>query len=211
VRTVLVARDDQPFWGAVELLLARANARVVSCTGAEILEAAAETGPDLVVLGPETHRMAGSYLGRAQIVMNGEPASGVRLIDATRPAVAHAGWPLSEETFLELTARMLRVAERRTFRALVRILRPRLQQTFMGQSEDFSLSGMALRSAVALERGEPIVVSLHLPGSKGSIQLLGEVTREATDPVDGSRYYGVRFLNLDPPLQRKLRDFVWEG
>jgi hypothetical protein len=210
VRTVLVARDGQPFWDDLERLLARVNARIVCCTGDEIIEAAGEAGAGLVILGGETHRMAGAFLGCARVVVRADGA-GVRIDEGARPPLAHAGWPVPEEAFLELTARMLRVAERRTFRVLLRILRPRTQETVMGQSEDFSVTGMALRTASRLERGEPLVIALHLPGHELPVRLLAEVTREWAHPADGAPMVGARFVGLDEPTRLLLRDFVWGG
>lgn len=211
VRTVLLVRDAGGFWAEVESHLAKVNARVVACTAPELATALDEVGPDLVVLGEAVHRTLGGVLTRPQIVVRREPTPAVQVVDGARPALAFAGWPLPEATFLELTARMLRVSERRTFRALIRIFRPRVRESLMGISLDFSLSGMALRTDQALELGETLVISLHLPGGKGSLSLLSEVTRTATDPTDGTTYYGARYVNLDPPTRQTLREFVWSG
>lgn len=211
MRTVLVVRDDGGFWAEVEARLAKANARVVACTAADLTATVDEVGPDLVVLGEAVHRAQKEALMRPQIVVRREASPGVQVVEGARPALAYAGWPLAETTFMELTARMLRVSERRIFRALIRILRPRIRESFMATSLDFSLTGIALRTDHLLELGETVVISLHLPGGKGSLRLLSEVTRLATDPTDGSTYYGARYLNLDPPTRRSLREFVWGG
>jgi hypothetical protein len=211
MRTVLLVRDGASFWDEVGSRLAKANARVVACTAEELAVAADEVGPDLVVLGEQVHRGPGAALRQPRIVVREQLQPTVQVVDGSRPPLALAGWPLPEGTFLELTARMLRVSERRIFRALIRILRPRVQESVMGTSLDFSITGMALRSGTALELGEPVVISLHLPGGKGSLRLLSEVTRVASDPTDASTFYGARFLNLDQPTRQSLREFVWDS
>lgn len=211
MRTVLLVRDDAAFWDEVGSRLGKANARVVACTAEELVAAADEVGPDLVVLSDRVHQGAGAGLRQPRIVVRLEPQPSVRVVDGSRPPLAFAGWPLPEATFLELTARMLRVSERRTFRALIRILRPRVRETVMGTSLDFSITGMALRTETALELGETVVISLHLPAGRGSLSLLSEVTRVASDPTDASTFYGARFLNLDPPTRQSLREFVWDS
>lgn len=202
-------RDGAPWWDELAQRLARANARIVSCTPEEAVAAADETGPELVILGEEVHRSRGRAIHRPQLVIRPGAPTPVAFVEGARPPLAYAAWPVPAEVFLEVTARMLRVAERRTFRTLIRVLRPRVRESFMATSEDFSLTGMGLRADSPLERGETLVVSLHLPGGHGSLQLLAEVTREALDPADGRRYYGARFVNLDAPTRTKLREFVW--
>lgn len=210
MRTVLLVRDGRAFWAEVESRLAKANARVVVCTAAG-LAATDQAGYDLVVLDEQLHREQGRTLQRPRIVLRESAEPAVTIVDGERPALAYAAWPLPEAAFLELTARMLRVSERRTFRTLIRILRPRMQVATMGTSLDFSLTGMALRTEQVLEPGETAVVSMHLPGGRESLRFLTEVTRVATDPTDASTYYGVRFVNLDAASQQKLREFVLQG
>ncbi len=208
MRTVLVVRDGRPLWDEVVAFLEKAHARVVSCTPEEAAAATDEAGPDLVLMPDEVRRGAGAALQRPQLVLR-EGSGGVTFVEGSRPPVAHFAWPLSEGVFLELTARMLRVSERRVFRALVRVLRTRTRDSAMGTSQDFSLSGMAFRAPLRLEPGEPVVVSLHLPGGKGSMQLLAEITRESVDPSDGEVYFGARFSGLEPEVRSLLREFVW--
>jgi hypothetical protein len=207
---VLVVRDDQAPWDEVAALLEKANARVVSCTQEEVAAAADEAGPDLVLWSDRVRRGARPAVQRPQLVMRPD-GEGVLFVEGSRPPVAFFSWPLPEEVFLELTARMLRVSERRSFRALIRVLRTRTRESAMGTSQDFSLSGVAFRTSLTLQCGEPIVVSLHLPGGRGSVQLLGEVSRQAIDPADGEPYYGARFVGLEPEVRTLLRDFVWEA
>jgi hypothetical protein len=203
-----VVRDERPLWAELAALLGKVNARVVACTPAEIADAADEAGPDLVLLAERVRRETGGTLQRPQLVLRED--GGVLFVEGSRPPVTFFSWPMKEDAFLELTARMLRVSERRTFRALIRVLRTRTRESAMGTSQDFSLSGMSFRTPLALERGEPVVISLHLPGGRGSMQLLAEITREAVDPADGEAYYGARFGGLEPEVRAMLRDFVWE-
>jgi len=209
MRTVLVVRDGRELWGEVTALLDRANARVVSCAPHELATAIEDAGPDLVIL-PEEVRRDGPRVLRPQLVLSAS-GEGVRVDEGARPPLARFAWPLEAEVFLEITARMLRVSERRSFRALIRVLRSRTRESAMGTSQDFSLSGMAFRTAMPLTIGEPVVISLHLPGGRGSIQLLAQVSRESLDPADGEPYYGARFVGLEPSVRALLRDFVWEA
>lgn len=210
MRTVLVARERGERWDTVLAWLETVHARVVQCAPSGLLAAADEAGPDLVVAGADL-RVVADDLARPCIFIGTGPSPGIRIDDAVRPPRAEIVWPVSAESFLELTARMMRVAERRGFRALIRVLRPRRQESIMGTSLDFSLTGMALRVAEPLEPSEPLVISMHLPGGRGSLRLLAEVTRTALDPEDGTPYYGARFVALDAAARQTLREFVWGG
>lgn len=208
VRTVLVVCEGQIPWDDVKRLLGRANARVADCTLAQLGEAASRTNPDLVILGEEAHQAALSSFQRPRIVVFAGGKAEVTMPANSRPPLARVPWPIDEATFLEVTARMLRVSERRTFRALIRILPPGSSDWFLGRSEDFSLTGLAFHADRAFVPGDPLVVSLHLPGDEGAIQFDVVVTREAVDPHHRTAYYGARFVQLAPETRRKLQDFI---
>lgn len=208
VRTVLVVSEGEFPWADLKRLLAKANARIVECTLARFAETAGRTKPDLVVLDEQTHRTAGSSLQHPHVVVRTGAASGVTIPAHARPPVAWVSWPVDDDVFLEITARMLRVSERRTFRALIRVFVPRSGQWFMGRSEDFSLTGLAFHCDRSFAPGEPLVVSLHLPGRAGGVEFSVEVTREVVNPADGKTYLGARFVRLEPAVRRKLDDFI---
>lgn len=208
VRTVLVVREGPIPWDDVKRLLARANARLVECTLAQLADVAGRTSPDLVVLSEDAHRAAGSSLQLPQVVMRATGKTGVIMPNGAKPPRAWVSWPLDESTFLEVTARMLRVSERRTFRVLIRIFLPRSGEWFLGRSQDFSLTGLAFHLDRAFTPGEPLVVYLHLPGEGGPVQFDVEVTRTTVNPEDGRAYHGARFVQSDPELRRKLNDFI---
>lgn len=208
MRTVLLVSEGEFPWADLKRLLAKANARIVECTFARFAETAGRTKPDLVVMDEQTHRAAGSSLQHPHVVVRFGAASGVTIPAHAQPPVAWVSWPVDDSVFLEITARMLRVSERRTFRALIRVFVPRSGQWFMGRSEDFSLTGLAFHCDRSFAAGEPLVVSLHLPGGAGGVEFSVEVTREVVNPADGKTYLGARFVRLEPAVRRKLDDFI---
>lgn len=208
MRTVLVVCEGRVPWNDVKRLLAKANARIADCTLAQLEEASDRTNPDLVMLDETAHQAAGRLLRQPQVVVRSGGAAGVTMPTHARPAVAWVSWPLDERTFLEMTARMLRVTERRTFRTLIRIFFPRSGEWLIGRSEDFSLTGLSFHIDRTFTPGEPLVVYLHLPDDGGAVQFEVEMTREAVNPADGGRYHGARFVRLEPQVLRKIREFI---
>lgn len=208
MRTVLVVCEGRIPWKDVKRLIAKANARVLDCTLAQLAETAGRTSPDLVMLDDAAHQAARGTLRQPQVVVRSGGTTGVTMPTHARPAVAWVSWPLDERTFLELIARMLRVSERRIFRTLIRIFLPRSGEWLMGRSEDFSLTGLAFHIDRAFTPGETLTVYLHLPEDGGAVQFDVEIAREAVNPADGGVYHGARFVRLEPQVRQKLQDFI---
>jgi hypothetical protein len=69
------------------------------------------------------------------------------------------------------------------------------------QALNISLTGMRLQTTLPLAIGQEILFRLQLPGQE--VVGRGRVARAA-----GRNTFGVRFLNLDEPSQRSIRDHV---
>ena len=98
------------------------------------------------------------------------------------------------------------MSERKTFRTIVRFFPEGSEYTYMGQSIDFSLSGMAFKAPCHVEAGTRGDISFTLPGVEGSVRFRIEIMRSSI--VDEETVYGGKFLNPDSNTLRTLDSFI---
>lgn len=210
MKRILLIEDERPFWPRIRDLLTKVNAVVEEVRPGNPPGACGGSPPDLVIIGDTDFaaRPRGWWSGALLVLEKGRAPDLVTSAGGgDRQMVASSG--IDECAFLALTSRLLGVAERRLFRAVIGIKRAGQAHVHMGASREFSLTGLSFALAVDLRPGERIVISFYVPGARSRIFLEGEVARTFVDPEDGSACFGARFVGISAEEQRVLERFVW--
>jgi hypothetical protein len=210
MKRILLIEDERPFWPRIRDLLTKVNAVVEEVRPGNPPGACGGPQADLVVIGDTGFgsRPRGWWSGALLVLEKGRAPDLVTSIgEGDRQMVASSS--IDECAFLALTSRLLGVAERRLFRAVIGIKRAGQAHVHMGASREFSLTGLSFTLAVDLRPGERIVISFYVPGARSRISLEGEVARAFVDPEDGSGCFGARFVGLSADEKRVLKRFVW--
>jgi len=210
MKRILLVEDDRPFWPRIRDLLTKVNAVVEEVRAGSPPAASGGPEADLVVIGDTgfAARPGGWWSGALLVLEKGRAPDLVTSIgEGDRQMVASSG--IDECAFLALTSRLLGVAERRLFRAVIGVKRAGQTHVHMGASREFSLTGLSFTLAIDLRSGERIVISFYVPGAPSRIALEAEVARSFADPEDGSTCFGARFVGLSAEEQRVLERFVW--
>ena len=97
---------------------------------------------------------------------------------------------------------------RKIFKSLIRIFDQGEEFGVLGQSKDFSMSGMAFWSELKLKRGARITVSFSLPEDGRNLRLGAEVVRVALDDEKERILYGARFQDTTPREAGLLTAFI---
>lgn len=210
MKRILLVEDGRPFWPRIRDLLAKVNAVVEEQGLGAPVPARGGARPDLVVIGDSSHaaRPPGWWDGALLVLEKGRAPGLVTPIGGGSLQMA-ASSSIGERDFLALTSRLLGVAERRLFRAVIGVRRPGQDHVYMGASREFSLTGLSFALAVDLPPSERILISFFVPGARRRVSLEGEVVRSFPDPEDGSRCFGARFVGLAAEEQQVLKRFVW--
>jgi hypothetical protein len=210
MKRILLIEDDRPFWPRVRDLLTKVNAVVEEVRHGNPAGMGAGSRPDLVVIGDTgfASRPRGWWAGALLVLEKGRAPDLVTPIGAGDRQMA-ASSSIDECAFLALTSRLLGVAERRLFRAIIGVKRAGQAHVHMGASREFSLTGLSFSLAADLRPEERIVISFFVPGAGSRISLEAEVARSFVDPEDGSGCFGARFVGLSANEQQILKRFVW--
>ena len=123
-------------------------------------------------------------------------------------AQAHITRPVSPQQVLSIVAKLLSMAERKSYRVLLQVTveGASKRQPFLCNSQDVSASGILIETSHHLKRGDRITCSFFLPHAH-NIVTEGEVMRTVPQP-DGTFRYGVRFLTISPEHKRSIEEFV---
>lgn len=208
MKTIVVVRDEDAFWHEIDKLLVGVNAEI-----RRIVSVPQDPGvPDrvgLIIVGVRTFMADPDRFRQwpTLVLTEGIPPDTVIRDEAGRKLVI-LGWPSRPETFLEETARLLEVSERRMFAALVRVFCKRESYSFIGSSREFSMTGMSFTLATPLKMGEQVEISFTVPGVERSTRFEAEVVRSFVDPADQSSCYGVCYSNLTREARDVLTRFI---
>jgi len=207
-RIVLVT-DDAIHWRHIEHSFRSINADVTVLPPSATDDDIASSGAGLLIMGPDRIAPLGTPLRyfKTIIVNDGEG----KLPEQTRASqknLLFLQWPLSKNELLREAAAMLGISPRRTFRALVRIFSPDSEFGAVGNSIDFSSTGMSFTTERFYSIGHEVRVALSLPGDGGRLILKGRVARSWTNETDGSSEYGVEFKSLDQATAEALESFI---
>jgi hypothetical protein len=210
MKRIALVEDDRPFWPRIRDLLAKVNAVVQLLHPGDAIPATTAAKPDLVIIGDTgfAARPPGWWDGALLVLEKGRDPDLVNPIGAGSQQVM-ASSSVGERPFLALTSRLLGVAERRLFHAVIGIRRAGREHVHMGASREFSLSGLSFALREDLLQGELVMISFYVPGARRRVSLEGEVVRSFADPEDGSTCFGARFVRLSADERQVLQRFVW--
>jgi hypothetical protein len=210
VKHLIVINDGKPHWEEIEDILSQVNARMQTLSPAEGRKGLAREAPNLLILGEESFPLfADTSRDLTKLVISEElsPGSIVRAREGRN--VVKVGWPGNGKIFQELTRRLLYVPERRPFRTGLLILDSREERSLQGETEDFSLTGIAFRTTGVLETNREVALSIGDSRRDKGISIEAQIVRSAPDSSGGGTLYGARFIRLSPEGRHALERFVW--
>jgi hypothetical protein len=209
LKKICLIKDERPLWAEVEKYLGGVNARVCILSGQPDADEIVRFEPNLIIANARAHHGLVHKIRKFPVIVLKDGTPPVALVrGAAQRNLMITGWPLQRGQFLEITSRMLSVAPRRVFRTLIRIFVDGESVGSLGQSKDFSRSGVAFKTERRLKRGEKITISFSLPEEDTSLRLGAEVVRVAPDQSEGNVHYGARFMALPANKMSLLNSFI---
>lgn len=206
MKSICLIRDKRPLWEEVIGYLKSANAEVFIFDESD-LSATLSKKPDLIISGEKAHETISVQNIPRIIVTDGKQMT----VEKKTKDVYFVVWPLYKEAFLEITARLLYISERRVFNALITIAFKDKKETYIGRSENFSMTGIAFKCDKLLKKADKVIISFYVAGLSKMVSLEAEVMRSAIDPADGMTYYGARFISLTSETKKILSHFIEKG
>jgi hypothetical protein len=209
LKKICLIKDERPLWAEVEKYLGGVNAQLLILSGQPDGVEIVRFQPNLIIANARAHHELSHRIRKFPVIVLKEGTPPVALVrDAAERNLMITGWPLQRGQFLEITSRMLSVAPRRVFRTLIRIFAEGESQGSLGQSKDFSRSGVAFKTERTLKRGEQVTISFSLPEESTSLRLGAEIVRVTPDQAEGSALYGARFTALTAEKTGLLNNFI---
>jgi CheY-like chemotaxis protein len=116
--------------------------------------------------------------------------------------------PLTPAAFLRKAAQFLNISERTSYRVIVKISKTENNHIthIFCTSRNLSSSGILLETDGVLKKGDKITCSFFLPNSV-RIATEGEIVR-IVKKEDGSKDYGVRFIDMAPSVESQIELFI---
>lgn len=123
-------------------------------------------------------------------------------------ANAFVAKPLDPPALLEKVSHLLSIAQRKSYRVLLKISvnGKFMDKPFYCTSKDISAAGMLLETEKRLEKGDVLSCSFFLPGSQ-QIVTDAEVVR-VINKLSETAHYGVKFLNLPAECTSAIEKFI---
>jgi hypothetical protein len=209
VKRICLIEDERPLWREVKGFLGGVNAELAVLSGSPPGNEVLELDPGLIVANARAHHDLFHRIRKIPVIVIKEGTPPVVLVrNSEERNLVITGWPLRKEQFLEMTSRMLTIAPRKTFKSLIRIFRQGEELGSLGQSKDFSMSGMAFQSELKLKKGTEITVSFSLPEDGRNLRLGAQVVRVALDEEKKRVLYGARFRGISSREAGLLTAFV---
>ena len=212
MKKICLIRGGGEYWRKIEDFLGVVNAAVVVMDGEPRQEEIMGHHPDLLITDSRVHHNMLRWLGQMPVIVVKESTPPTTMLrEAADRNLLITGWPLEKSRFLDITSSMLSIAPRRVFRTLIRIFSEGDDIGSLGQSADFSLSGMAFKAEMRFSRGDEITISFSIPEASDSLRIGIEIVRSASAGEDGRSVYGARFLNVAAEDRRLLTTFILGG
>ena len=202
MKTICLIKDEKPFWKEIEEYLILVNARVFPLNEKDALQNISEKNPDIIIGGERTYEVA-SFISQNIIklfVLDKDVKE-----DKNKNAY-FLKWPVTKEAFLDMTSKLLYIYDRRFFRTIISITPKGKNETFLGRSLNFSMSGMAFNVDKPMKPGDILTISFFISSKR--LKIDAEVMRSSIDPDDGSVYYGARFLNIEKDTEDVMENFI---
>lgn len=209
LRSICILKGDEPFWADVKKFLSRANAPFFTLDPDTDLTVLDTMLPSLLLMNLDAYFTLPSLPGGfMRLVISEEEVSTQFIRPGSGRKVVMIGWPQDESIFLELTSRLLSVPPRRFFKALIQILPKGDNVAYVGESENFSLTGLGFSTNHALHQGDKVKISFAVPSNRVRAELEAEVVRCLPGCNDQSASYGARYLSLDPNVKTVMNNFI---
>ena len=211
MKNVYVFPDDGPHWDEIEEYLRSVNAKIVHFHDDVDPQDLKKVPPGICVIGEKSNSSLLSYRLRNHviIVVRDKGAPGEISPAPNNPKMVTVNWPMTAEAFLKLTAELAKLSERKMFRTLLRIFPEDGSSPAIGQSLDFSHSGMGLRTAHYMAIGARVEISLSLPKLDKSVRFPAQIARSS--PGSEETDYGAMFTGLDEERRKILDEFILQG
>ena len=204
MKTICLIRDERPFWEEIAVYLKTVNAKILVLYNISFLQGLSGKDQDLII---------GSIRIYKKLISIPQDIPKLIITDGTFPEGKSGNnyfinWPISKDTFLEVTSKLLSVSERRIFKTIISIIRKGDVKTSMGQSFDFSMSGMSFKADGTFNTGDILKLGFFLPNFNERLSFDVEVIRSCFDPADASIHYGARFLNIEGKIKDAIEVFI---
>jgi hypothetical protein len=209
LKSIFMIGRNEPHWADVKQFLSKIDATVFTLNYDDDLGMLESMNPSLLIMNPGTYfempSLADSFM---KLIIKEEefPTPSLQAGGGKRAVVID--WPQEERVFLKLVTKLLAVSPRRSFRALIRILPRGGSVNYMGESEDFSLTGIGFLSKYELQPGEEVEISFSVPTNRQTANFDVEVVRCLPCDDDQANRYGARYVNLTPHIQEVMDKFI---
>lgn len=209
MKKICLVRDDRKFWETIEKYLGDVNAEAVLMAGDCGSDDVLAQKPDLVIANALFHHSISRRLKQYPIIVikEGTPPVTMAGTSSNRNLII-TGWPLQKGDFLEMTSQMLAIPPRKVFRTIIRVYAGDDEIGSLGQSVDFSLSGIAFKTSREFSVGSRIIISVTLPETEERLRLHAVIQRCNLAGRDGNTIYGASMKEIPAADKRMLRDFI---
>lgn len=209
LKNIFIIGDNEPLWAEVKKFLTNINTTCFTLNHGPDLAMLESLDPALLIMNSRTYlTMPPLADGHMKLIINDDGSSTPLLQEGSGKGVVIVDWPQEERAFLRLTSRLLAVSPRRSFKALIRILPKGDTITYMGESEDFSLTGIGFRTNRTLQQGDEVAISFSVPANRQAANFEAEVVRCLPCHVDDATRYGARYVNLASDTEEVMNKFI---
>lgn len=208
-KNIYIIKDGSTFWKKIEWLLTNVNAKIFTFNEQSAPDIKFDPKPDLVIAAePVYKRISFLFQNYPRLIIQDSDSFNPTIHESKDKEYGIASWPVEDGAFLELTSSMLNLPERKVFRTLIRIFPFGKETFYIGQSENFSLTGIAFKSEANLNHGDGVTISFHVPVISANLKLDAKVVREYYIKDSDATFYGARFIDVDDKDKDILFKFV---
>lgn len=209
MKKICLVRDDRKFWETIEKYLGAVNAEAVlmaaDCASEDVLG----NKPDLIIANALFHHGISRRLKQYPIIVIKEGTPPVTMTGtSSNRNLLITGWPIQRGDFLDMTSRMLSIPPRKVFRTIIRVYGVDDEIGTLGQSVDFSLSGIAFRTSREFAANSAIVISVTLPETDRRLLLKAVIQRSDPAGRDGNILYGASLGKITAAEKNMLNAFI---
>jgi response regulator RpfG family c-di-GMP phosphodiesterase len=221
VKKLLIAKDLKHLLLTAMKFLHRSEIMLVTAeTNDEILQSHLTENAHLIVTKLDTPGMSceklvhtirkHEHMRKVAIILlcDGTPADQARCNQGGVNAVMTQ--PVDHVLFAHKVQELLDIAPRSVFRVSIKIAiaGEYKDHPLVCSAQNISTSGMLIKTAARLAKGERIACSFFLPHWK-HLDASGRIVRVVHQPSEPhSNHYGIRFLSLPPETEHAIASFV---